>query len=87
MKFVLALACATVVWSAVDTTPVMAQNYAWCAIYSGRSMGGSKSCSFNSFEQCQAQVSGIGGFCQPNYYYSGAKQPRRKAKRARTYYR
>ena len=31
-------------------------------------------------------VSGIGGFCQPNYYYAGAQQPRRKAKRVRTYY-
>ena len=88
MKSVLALAIAIIVWSAVDTTPVMAQgrSYAWCAIYSGRAMGGSKSCSFNSFEQCRAQVSGIGGFCQPNYYYAGAQQPRRKAKRVRTYY-
>ena len=88
MKSVLALAIATIVWSAVDTAPVMAQgrSYAWCAIYSGRAMGGSKSCSFNSFEQCRAQVSGIGGFCQPNYYYAGAQQPRHKTKRVRTYY-
>jgi hypothetical protein len=58
MKIILALAGVLIVWSAVDTTPVMAQgrSYAWCAIYSGRSMGGSKSCSFNTFEQCQAQV-------------------------------
>lgn len=88
MKLMLALATATIVWSATDTTPVMAQSrsYAWCAIYSGRAMGGSKSCSFTTWEQCQATVSGIGGFCQPNYYYAGAKQPRRKAKHVRRHY-
>ena len=54
MKSVLALAIATIVWSAVDTAPVMAQgrSYAWCAIYSGRSMGGSKSCSARGRNRC-----------------------------------
>lgn len=66
--------------------PAQAQSNGWCAIYTGRSMGGSKNCSFRSFEQCQMTVSGIGGFCQPNYYAQGQQQPRRKAKRVRTYY-
>lgn len=65
--------------------PAEAASCAWCAIYSGRDLGGSKSCSFNTFEQCRATVSGIGGFCQPNYY-AQAQQPRRKARRMRTYY-
>ena len=38
----------------------------WCAQYSG-GMGG-ESCGFSSFEQCQASVSGIGGFCRPSQY-------------------
>lgn len=47
----------------------MAQDYPWCANYTK----GSTSCSFNTFEQCMADVSGIGGFCERNTSYrSGA---------------
>lgn len=45
-----------------------AQNYPWCAIYGG-DMGGAKNCGFVSFEQCMADVSGIGGFCMLNNTY------------------
>jgi len=83
MRIVLAAATLLIAVSAYQ--PAQAQNYAWCAIYSGRDMGGSKSCTFNTMQQCQMTVSGIGGFCQPNYYAQG-QQPRRKAKRVRTYY-
>lgn len=41
--------------------------YRWCAIYRS---GGSESCYFTTIEQCQASVSGRGGFCRPNYYSS-----------------
>jgi hypothetical protein len=37
----------------------------WCASYSGRK-GGSESCGYATQSQCQAQVSGIGGWCRPN---------------------
>ena len=40
----------------------------WCAEYSG--LGGTESCDFSSFEQCQASVNGIGGFCRPSQYNS-----------------
>ena len=50
-------------------TRAEAQNYPWCSIYTG-SMGGSKNCGFSSFQQCMANVSGIGGFCQQNDTYS-----------------
>ena len=40
-------------------TRAEAQNYPWCSIYTG-SMGGSKNCGFSSFQQCMANVSGIG---------------------------
>jgi Protein of unknown function (DUF3551) len=38
----------------------------WCAEYSG--LGGTESCGFSTFEQCQATVSGNGGFCRPSQY-------------------
>jgi hypothetical protein len=41
-----------------------AQNYPWCAHYNLR--GGAVNCGFVTYAQCQATVSGIGGFCQRN---------------------
>jgi len=40
-----------------------AQNYPWCAIYSG--IGGTN-CGFTSFEQCMETARGLGSLCQPN---------------------
>jgi hypothetical protein len=61
--------------------PAQAQNYPWCAVYSG-SMGGSQNCGFSSFEQCMATVRGIGGFCNQNNTYvppgGGASTRRRR---------
>jgi Protein of unknown function (DUF3551) len=42
-----------------------AQTYPWCALYTKDSA----SCSFVTLEQCMADVSGIGGFCQKNDWY------------------
>jgi Protein of unknown function (DUF3551) len=49
--------------------PAEAQNYPWCAQYSGRALGGAMNCGFVSFAQCMATVSGIGGFCIQNNTY------------------
>ncbi len=47
-----------------------AQNYPWCAYYSGGDGGGGgTNCGFTSFEQCMATVSGVGGFCDRNTQY------------------
>jgi uncharacterized membrane protein len=51
-------------------TAANAQNYPWCAQYGGR-MGGSQNCGFSTYEQCQAALSGNGGFCNRNTQYSG----------------
>jgi len=40
----------------------------WCANY-GTGHSGSD-CSFTSFAQCQATLSGLSGFCQPNPFPS-----------------
>jgi hypothetical protein len=46
----------------------------WCAYYSGR---GGSNCGFYSFEQCQATVSGRGGFCNQNPFESSRSSGRR----------
>jgi uncharacterized protein DUF3551 len=50
--------------SGLSSTDAMAQYYPWCSIYSDRV--GSSNCGFVSFEQCMANVRGIGGFCVQN---------------------
>ena len=57
-----------------------ADPYKWCAVYSG-DMGGGTNCGFVTIEQCRATISGIGGFCDPNPFYTGPAE--RPAKRAR----
>jgi hypothetical protein len=47
-----------------------ADPYRWCAQYSGRA-GGATNCGFVTLRQCQMTVSGIGGFCVPNQFYTG----------------
>jgi Protein of unknown function (DUF3551) len=59
-------------------TPAQAQNYPWCAQYSGRALGGSQNCGFVSFAQCMATVSGVGGFCVQNTMYQPSARARRK---------
>jgi uncharacterized protein DUF3551 len=61
-------------------TPARAQNYPWCAQYSGRALGGAQNCGFVSFAQCMATVSGIGGFCVQNTLYQPPPARARKKK-------
>jgi hypothetical protein len=53
----------------------------WCSYYGGGRGGGGRNCGFYSFDQCQANVRGIGGFCQQNpfnaYGYAGRQTQRR----------
>jgi len=61
--------------------PVSADPYKWCAVYGGHGGGGSN-CGFLTLEQCRATVSGIGGFCEPNRFYTGPDSlPTRRARR------
>jgi hypothetical protein len=41
-----------------------AQTAPWCARYST----GLNACSFYSFQQCMAALSGVGGACEPNQF-------------------
>jgi hypothetical protein len=60
--------CAAIV--AVGTR-AQAQNYPWCAQHSDGT--GSKNCGFATFQQCLADVSGVGGFCTQNRAGSGGR--------------
>lgn len=59
--------------------------YKWCAVYGGDS-GGASNCGFLTLEQCRLTVSGIGGSCEPNQFYTGPEPqvrrtpPRRRAR-------
>ena len=79
--FVLIVIAATTVLN----TPTKAQNYPWCSINSG-ALGG-ENCGFTTFQQCLDNVSGIGGFCQPNTQYQpppGPHPPTRIQRRAQS---
>ena len=56
-------------------TPAQAQNYPWCADYAGF---GSQGAGFTTIQQCQAALSGNGGFCNANTQYVSPAPPCRE---------
>src|SRR5215813_8215331 len=60
-------AVATVLTLLVGAGPGQTREYPWCAQYSTR--GGATNCGFDTFAQCRATVSGVGGFCNTNPRY------------------
>ncbi len=77
-------------------TPSNAQNYdpyPWCAQYGGMGGGGGRNCGFVTWEQCQAAISGVGGYCEPNPFftgpgpYAGPQPSERRAPRTYRHYR
>jgi hypothetical protein len=46
----------------------IADPYPWCANYG---TPGGTNCGFITIEQCRATISGMGGFCEPNQFYTG----------------
>ena len=69
----------------IFVTPVWAEiEYPWCAQYGGSS-GGGRNCGFSTIEQCRATISGMGGFCAPNPFYSGSASDTSRTKRKRQY--
>jgi hypothetical protein len=70
---------------AVDMLTATAQAYPvypWCANYSGR---GGTNCYFSTWAQCQAAVSGVGGYCSQNSFYGAGGYASVRAKRYRRY--
>ncbi len=71
---------ATFFATAAIGSPAQAQNYPWCADYAGF---GSQNCGFTTIQQCQAALSGNGGFCNANTQYVSPAAP--AASRARNH--
>ncbi len=61
--------------AALFAGPAKAQNYPWCAIYSGSAVGGGTNCGFVSYEQCMATARGLGSFCYPEHTIRAAGRP------------
>jgi hypothetical protein len=55
----------------VLSSQASADPYKWCALYNAGRGGGSQNCYFITLAQCQAAVSGVGGFCKENLFYDG----------------
>jgi Protein of unknown function (DUF3551) len=77
-----AIPLVTIAFAALSLTTVGAYAAPWCADYSGK---GGTNCGFYSFQQCQAAVSGRGGFCRTNAFeaygsagsaYGSVREPR-----------
>jgi hypothetical protein len=62
-------------------TAGQADPYKWCAVYGGRGGGNGTNCGFVTLEQCRATISGAGGSCELNQFYTGSAE--RHVKRAR----
>ena len=54
--------------------PDSPSNNPWCATYYDASLG-MKQCTFATFEQCLATVSGVGGQCAQNPFYAPPLPP------------
>lgn len=67
----LGLAISALALSALVPVAGHADPYRWCAQYGGGSAGGATNCGFVTLRQCQETVSGIGGFCVRNQFYTG----------------
>jgi hypothetical protein len=70
--------------SVMTATASQADPYRWCAVYGGRD-GGGTNCGFVTLEQCRWTISGMGGSCEINQFYTGPdEKPARRARKKRT---
>jgi uncharacterized protein DUF3551 len=80
MRSIIAVAIILIAGSGINSAK--ADPYRWCAEYGG-GRGGGTNCYFMTIQQCQAAVSGNGGFCRPNGFYTGPGEYRSPAHRGR----
>ena len=64
----LLLGCGSI--AAISTDRAEADPYRWCAVYGG-GRGGGTNCYMRTLEECRVQISGMGGWCEPNQFYDG----------------
>ena len=63
MRNIVIIALVLPLLTLADQPAKAAYNYPWCAVYANTT---SRSCAFASYAQCQAELSGIGGYCYLN---------------------
>ena len=80
MRRILILSAILSASTLLAATASHADPYPWCAQYGGRGDGG-RNCGFVTWEQCMATVSGMGGFCERNQFYTGPEGPVRRYKK------
>jgi hypothetical protein len=56
----------------VGAGPTPSEAAAWCAYYDASTYN----CGFHTFAQCRANISGVGGYCAPNYSANNRGQRR-----------
>ena len=61
MRYALLILFGLIATTASDTA--RADQYKYCALYNFGETGGGANCYFVTLQQCQAAVSGVGGFC------------------------
>jgi len=64
----LAIAAGLAISLSFITSSATADPYRWCAAYG---TPGGTNCGFLTIEQCRATLSGNGGWCEPNQFYTG----------------
>ena len=62
-------------------TTAAADPYRWCAVYSYDVE--IRNCGFVTIEQCRAAISGVGGYCEANPFYTGPDEKPAKPARKR----
>jgi hypothetical protein len=76
----LTLAGAGLLSAGLLSQPAHADPYRWCAEYGGGRGGGGTNCYFVTLEQCRAAISGNGGFCRHNAFYTGSRSHGKKSR-------
>jgi Protein of unknown function (DUF3551) len=72
---------ATIATAIALTSVAHADQYKWCAVYGGDRGGGGTNCGFITYKQCMDTISGTGGYCTENQFYTGPAGQARKPKR------
>jgi hypothetical protein len=80
-RFIIAIATVVAFSISLGSTGASADPYKWCAVYN--MFGGGTNCGFVTLEQCRATISGIGGSCELNQFYTGPDEKPAKHTRKR----
>ena len=70
-KTALSLAMAAGFAASFFVGPASADPYRWCTVFGGSMGGGGGNCGFVTLAQCQTTLSGMGGYCVENQFYTG----------------